>query len=218
MRESSATRCGFRSRYYTRLVPSARAPEFGSVDPVCPGLTAPGALPAGRAAAPPLNLAMSDAAAPCKSAGLQIPSSGSSPPLLVVSGPRPRSSWLLSPPPCLSCWPAANRRCFDALRCADRYSSTCLRVVEVPHLLPEATRTESPSSASELGCRPRLSAARLAPDCPDPPGERIPGVSYFGCSPASRASCSRRSPRGRTSDLGAPREPRVYRCTRSAAG
>ena len=51
----------------------------------------------------------------------------------------------------------------------------------------EATRTESPKSASELGCRPRLSAARLAPDCPDPPGERIPGVSYFGCSPASRA-------------------------------
>ena len=67
-------------------------------------------------------------------------------------------------------------------------------------------------------CRPRLPAACLAPDCPDPPGERIPGVSYFGCSPASRASCSRRSPRGRTSDLGAPREPRVYRCTGSAAG
>ena len=104
-----------------------------------------------------------------------------------MSGPRPRSSWLLSPPPCLCCWPAANCRCFDALRCADRYSSTCLRVVEVPHLLPEATRTESPSSASELDCQPRLSAARLAPDCPDPPGERIPGVSYFGCSPASRA-------------------------------
>ena len=31
-------------------------------------------------------------------------------------------------------------------------------------------------------------------------------------------SCSQRSPRGRTSDLGAPREPRVYRCTGSAAG
>ena len=31
-------------------------------------------------------------------------------------------------------------------------------------------------------------------------------------------SCSRRSPRGRTSDLGAPREPRVHRCTGSAAG
>ena len=31
-------------------------------------------------------------------------------------------------------------------------------------------------------------------------------------------SCSRRSPRGRTSDLGAPREPRAYRCTGSAAG
>ena len=30
-------------------------------------------------------------------------------------------------------------------------------------------------------------------------------------------SCSRRSPRGRTSDLGAPREPRAYRCTGSAA-
>ena len=37
-------------------------------------------------------------------------------------------------------------------------------------------------------CRPRLPAACLAPDCPDPPGERIPGVSYFGCSPASRAN------------------------------
>ena len=36
-------------------------------------------------------------------------------------------------------------------------------------------------------CRPRLPAACLAPECPDPPGERIPGVSYFGCSPASRA-------------------------------
>ena len=112
----------------------------------------------------------------------------------------------------------SNGRCFDALRCADRYSSTCLCVVEVPHLLPEATRTESPKSASELDCRPRPSAARLAPDCPDPPGERIPGVSYSGCSPASHASCSRRSPRGRTSDLGAPREHRVYRCTGSAAG
>ena len=54
-------------------------------------------------------------------------------------------------------------------------------------------------------CRPRLPAACLAPDCPDPPGERIPGVSYLGCSPASRASCSQRSPRGKTSDLGAPR-------------
>ena len=52
----------------------------------------------------------------CQTNGLQLPSSESSPPLLVVSGPRPRSSWLLSPPPCLSCWPAANRRCFDALR------------------------------------------------------------------------------------------------------
>ena len=31
-------------------------------------------------------------------------------------------------------------------------------------------------------------------------------------------SCSRRSPRGRTSGLGAPREPRAYRCTGSAAG
>ena len=31
-------------------------------------------------------------------------------------------------------------------------------------------------------------------------------------------SCSRRSPRGRTSGLGAPREPRVRRCTGSAAG
>ena len=61
--------------------------------------------------------------------------------------------------------------------------------LRVPRLLLalEATRTESPSSASELDCQPRLSAARLAPDCPDPPGERIPGVSYFGCSPASRA-------------------------------
>ena len=29
-------------------------------------------------------------------------------------------------------------------------------------------------------------------------------------------SCSRRSPRGRTSDLGAPREPRVHRCTGGA--
>ena len=35
--------------------------------------------------------------------------------------------------------------------------------------------------------QPRLPAACLAPECPDPPGERIPGVSYFGCSPASRA-------------------------------
>ena len=68
-------------------------------------------------------------------------------------------------------------------------------------------------------CRPRLvPAACLAPGCPDPPGERTPGVSYFGCPPASRASCPRRSPRGRTSDLGTPREPRVYRCTGSAAG
>ena len=45
MREGSATRFGFLSRYCTRLVPSALALAFGSVDPVCPGLTAPGALP-----------------------------------------------------------------------------------------------------------------------------------------------------------------------------
>ena len=77
----------------------------------------------------------------CQTNGLQLPSSESSPPLLVVSGPRPRPSWLLSPPPCLCCWSVASRRCFDALRCADRYSSTCLCVIEVPHLLPEATRT-----------------------------------------------------------------------------
>ena len=45
VREGSATRCGFVSPYCTRLEPPARALAFGSVDPVCPGLTAPGALP-----------------------------------------------------------------------------------------------------------------------------------------------------------------------------
>ena len=43
------------------------------------------------------------------------------------------------------------------------------------------------SSTCSNDTRPRLPAACLAPECPDPPGERIPGVSYFGCSPASRA-------------------------------
>ena len=68
-------------------------------------------------------------------------------------------------------------------------------------------------------CRPRVPAACLAPECPDPPGERIPGVSYFGCSPASRAKLlATLSPREDVWPGRSARAPGPPRCTGSAAG
>ena len=103
----------------------------------------------------------------CQTNGLQLPSSESSPPLLVVSGPRPRPSWLLSPPPCLCCWSVASRRCFDALRCAGRYSSTFC-VVEVPHLcgVPQSQlpqRTPGQTRQARGGRRGPPGGARAGP-------------------------------------------------------